>query len=102
MLTKRRASCSSPLGCDLDDETKRIKQERIDTNSSHEDESIRSSGKRSRAVADAESNTTHSGEWFFFFASLFSKLFKCPVKNKCKHISPLDDGFFSHIFFLFC
>lgn len=59
------------MGCDLEDETKRIKQERMDTNSSHEDESLLSSGKRSRAVADAESNTTHSGKWFFFFSASF-------------------------------
>lgn len=86
--TKRRASSSSPLGCDLEDETKRIKQERMDTNSSHEDESLLSSGKRSRAVADAESNTTHSGE-FCIIIFFTSSLFKCPVQNKCKHLSPL-------------
>lgn len=70
---KRRAS-SSPLTSssleDGEDIKPRIKQERMETTSSPEESS---QSKKSRTeVADAESNTTHSGKslksiWFFNF-----------------------------------
>lgn len=64
---KRRAS-ASPLTSssleDAEDVKPDIKQERMDTSSSPEENS---QSKKSRTeVADAESNTTHSGELFVF------------------------------------
>lgn len=62
---KRRAS-SSPLTSssldDAEDVKPNIKQERMETSSSPEESSV----KKSRTeVADAESNTTHSGKYSF-------------------------------------
>lgn len=68
---KHPASNSSPLGSSLDEENRQslqIKQERMELSSSNEEESSVSSGKplkRSRTeVADAESNTIHSGKFY--------------------------------------
>lgn len=69
---KRRAS--SPLTTssstdDGEDHKPIIKQERIDTTTSSPEEH---SHKKSRTeVADAESNTTHSGKCWFFYKRLF-------------------------------
>lgn len=70
---KRRASTSPLPSSSPDEDIKpKIKQERMDTSGSPEDQ------KKSRTeVADAESNTMHSGEY---------KHFKYDVFNSVKHL----------------
>lgn len=72
---KHPASDTSPLGSSIDDENNvqslQIKQERMELSSSHDDESsLMKPLKRSRTdVADAESNTVHSGKSAFLTVS---------------------------------
>lgn len=74
---KRRASSSPLTSCSLDDQDDikpDIKQERIDSSQ----EEISHASKKSRTeVADAESNTTHSGK---------SKNLSCPIISNCEAI----------------